>query len=384
MHSSKQHVPPIAIRPPPHLDFCVGHPGVPASRPRLVGTVEIRSPGKILSISHVTIALHRYESIHPPSAASLSSLKREYSTIVGDEVRVFQAPGGHADVVAMDLPFELPFSNSHLDNPPPSVSLANGMCETSYQLVAILYPSKGSIIKFGMSVKIERFDLLSTWGMYNQPQTKEVDGSDHLITMEVALPKTCIGPGDPLIAYVKLCPNPDWSKSRKIRISKLQSILEETITFKLEKGEEITRRRKILKDEFDLYDLKLPAAGFIRDISCVFPSQLRLKRSPSGLKMNPTDCSTTPSLVGITTQAALFSVEYTITVKAILLRAKDISVTQAITVCPLDRSACLKAMSDIDDAVRQARISENRPKERPQSHIVTMVTNTPGKRILVE
>jgi hypothetical protein len=72
-------------------------------------------------------------------------------------------------------------------------------------------------------VKIERFDNLSAWDIFQVPRLVEIVGSDHVAQMNVVLPVTCVGPLDSIVILVNISPNPDWpSKARKIRVSGIQ------------------------------------------------------------------------------------------------------------------------------------------------------------------
>jgi hypothetical protein len=72
-------------------------------------------------------------------------------------------------------------------------------------------------------VKIERFDNLSTWDIFQVPRLVEIVGSDHIAQMNVVLPVTCVGPLDAMVILVNISPNPDWpSKAKKIRVNRIQ------------------------------------------------------------------------------------------------------------------------------------------------------------------
>ncbi|EPY52873.1 arrestin family protein [Schizosaccharomyces cryophilus OY26] len=60
---------PIEIRPLPHLDFQAGYNGIPASAPRIVGLVQVRSKEihQPLSIIQVALELWKIESVAVPS-----------------------------------------------------------------------------------------------------------------------------------------------------------------------------------------------------------------------------------------------------------------------------------------------------------------------------
>ena len=75
-------------------------------------------------------------------------------------------------------------------------------------------------------IKLERFDNLSIWDIFQVPRLVEVVGSDNIAQMNVVLPITCVGPLDAIVILVNISPNPDWpSKARKIRVSKIQVYL---------------------------------------------------------------------------------------------------------------------------------------------------------------
>jgi len=93
----------------------------------------------------------------------------------------------------------------------------------SSQLVATLHQAQAVVTRVSAPVKIERFDNLSTWDIFQVPRLVEVVGSDHTAQMNVVLPVTCIGPLDPIMILVNIAPNSDWpTKARKIRVNKIQ------------------------------------------------------------------------------------------------------------------------------------------------------------------
>ena len=120
-------------------------------------------------------------------------------------------------------------------------------------------------------INIERFDNLSTWDIFQVPKVEEVMGIDHVARMTVALPVTCVGPLDPINVLVNISPNPDYPKARKIRVSRIQVLLqcfprkltrkvsiEEVLSFKPTHGcEPIIKRKRILRNELDCAGVKL-------------------------------------------------------------------------------------------------------------------------------
>lgn len=142
------------------------------------------------------------------------------------------------------------------------------------QLVATLHQAQSAATRVTALVKIERFDNLSSWDIFQIPRLVEIVGADHIAYMSVVLPVTCIGPLDPITILVNIAPNPDWpTKARKIRVHKIQVTskehslaymeriqvsIEEIVTLKPPAGDEIiTKKKKILRTELDCSGVKL-------------------------------------------------------------------------------------------------------------------------------
>jgi len=97
------------------------------------------------------------------------------------------------------------------------------MLTTTSRLTATLHQAQSLASRVTVPIKIERFDNLSTWDIFQVPRLVQVIGGDHVAQMSVVTPVTCIGPLDPIIVLVKIAPNPDWlSKACKTRVNKMQ------------------------------------------------------------------------------------------------------------------------------------------------------------------
>jgi hypothetical protein len=97
------------------------------------------------------------------------------------------------------------------------------MLTVTSQLIATLHQAQSAASRVTVPVKIERFDHLSTWDIFQVPRLMQVEGDDHVAQMSVVTPITCIGPLDEITVLVKIAPNPDWlSKARKARVNKIQ------------------------------------------------------------------------------------------------------------------------------------------------------------------
>ena len=90
-------------------------------------------------------------------------------------------------------------------------------------MIATLHQAHLAASRVAVPIKIERFDNLSTWNIFQVPRLVEVVGEDHVAQMSVVTPITCVGPLDPITVLVNITPNPDWlSKARKIRVKAIQ------------------------------------------------------------------------------------------------------------------------------------------------------------------
>lgn len=274
----------------------------------------------------------------------------------------------------MDLPFVLfiPFGRGGLEPsrrvPAASVQLPSRTAETHYEIVVTVQQGQQEQRKYSFPAPITRYDTLSTFGMYNRPESAE-RVSDHLVTLGISLPRWSYGPLDPVSVYVKLSPNPAWmGKARKVTINKITIGIDEEIVYNHE-GDEPQRKVKTLTKRTEAVGVKLPPTGFLTNLGLVFPAKdMRdaegiLPRGKPGFPMY--------GVVGFTTTANLYKIEYYLTVKvgiplsvsilamltlyqAHLTSARDIVIRQPIVVCPLDHAGCKEEMEAIEQAAREA------------------------------
>lgn len=338
----------VRVSGPPNSNFLVGYPGISASlvsvlvlrwvlpcvcllillcaQPRIEGKVEIRPLTGIsapVSISLVRICLQRRETIHP-SAESLAKKhlgtpRRETTDVVGKELLLFRCPTGKESesVVLMDLPFILfiPFGRGGQESnrriPPASLQLPSRTAETYYELVVTVQQGQDQK-KYAFPVPIQRYDTLSTFGMYNRPEAAEKT-ADHLVTLGISLPRWSYGPLDPVSVYIKISPNPDWlTKAKKVMIQKITIGIEEEITYNPE-GDEPTKKVNRIAKHTQTVGVKLPEAGYFTNLGLVFPAkELRdtdgvIRRGKAGFPMY--------SVNSFTTSATLYKIEFFLIVK---------------------------------------------------------------------
>jgi hypothetical protein len=341
----------VRVCGPPNSNFLVGYPGISATlvsapppvrvllysrysqradfrlpQPRIEGKVEIRPSGGVsapVGISYVCIGLYRRESIHPHADKVLSNHlaapRKDTRDLVGKEMRLFQCPPGkpYDSVLAMDLPFVLfiPFARAGDDMvkvPPASLQLPSRVAETYYELVVSVQQGHADLKKHTFPVPLCRYDTLSTFGMYNRPESQE-RVSDHVVTLGTSLSRWSFGPGDPVEIFVRLTPNPDWmSKARKVSISRIVATIEEHITYNPEGDEPTTKVNKILQKK-EPVGQKLPEKGYMTTINLKFPA--KELRDSDGFLPRGKPAFPLHAISGFTTTASLYKIEYFVSVK---------------------------------------------------------------------
>lgn len=272
----------------------------------------------------VTISLVRKETIHPSADSMtkkhLAPPRKELIDTVGKEMLLFRCRGGreYEEVISMDLPFVLfiPFGRGGRDAsrrvPPASLQLPSRTAETLYEMVVSVQYGQSDLKKYPFPVPIARYDTLSTFGMYNRPESAE-RVSDHLVTLAISLPRWSYGPLDPVSVYVKLSPNQDWmGKARKVTISKITISIDEVIIYNHE-GDEPQPKTKTLTKKTENVGIKLPHSGYLTNLGLVFPA--KDLRDASGILPRGEKHFPMYAVTGFTTTASLYKIEYYITVR---------------------------------------------------------------------
>ncbi|KAL8933505.1 MAG: hypothetical protein Q9211_005747 [Gyalolechia sp. 1 TL-2023] len=356
----------VRVCGPPNSNFLVGYPGISATLPRIEGKVEVRPGHGVsapVSISLVTICLQRRETIHPAADSvtkkHLAAPRKEITDIVGKEMLLFRCPAGkeYENVYSMDLPFVLfiPFGRGGEETarrvPPASLQLASRTAETYYEMVVMVQQGHQEQKKHAFPVPILRYDTLSTFGMYNRPESAERI-TDHIVTLGISLPRWSYGPLDPVSVYIKLSPNLDYlNKAKRVIIQKITIGIDEEIIYNHE-GDEPQRKVKTLAKQTQSVNVRLPEAGYFTNLGLVFPA--KDTRDNEGIIPRGKQAFPMYSVHGFTTTGSLYKIEYYLTVKAHMSSARDILLRQPIVVCPLDHAGCKEEMEAIEQAARDA------------------------------
>lgn len=239
--------------------------------------------------------------------------------MVGKEMLLYRSgPHDVEPVLAMDLPFVIfiPYGRGGEEIarrvPPASLQLDRRTAETFYELIVTVQQVNSEPRKYPTAVPISRYDTLSTFGMYNRPESAEKI-TDHLVTLGISLPRWSYGPLDPVSVYIKLAPNREWmSKSKKVTIQSITVGIDEEIIYNHE-GDEPNRKVRTIARHQQSVGVKMPEAGYFTNLGLVFPArELRDNEGilPRGKKEFPSY-----NVSGFTTTGTLYKIEYYLTVK---------------------------------------------------------------------
>lgn len=218
----------------------------------------------------------------------------------------------------MDLPFVLfiPFGRGGEETnrriPPASLQLPSRTAETFYELVVTIQQGQ-AVRRFAFPVPLQRYDTLSTFGMYNRPETK-IATADSIVTLGVTLPRWSYGPMDPITVYIKVAPNLDWmNKARKVTVQKITLAIEEEITYNPE-GDEPTKKINKLQKHVQVVGTKLPEAGYVTNMGTIFPH--KDLRDANGIMRRPQPGFPNYEVTSFTTSSTLYKIEFFLHIKA--------------------------------------------------------------------
>ena len=270
------------------------------------------------------ISLQRRETIHPAAEnvakRHLGTPRRETTDVVGKEVLLFRTPQGreYESVIAMDLPFVLfiPFGRGGQETnrriPPASLQLPSRTAETFYELVVTVQQGASTQNRYAFPIPLQRYDTLSTFGMYNRPENKVIT-ADNVVTLGISLPKWSYGPLDPITVSIKLAPNPDWlNKAKRVTIQKITLAIEEEITFNPE-GDEPTKKVNKIAKHTQSVGTKMPEAGYVTNLGLVFPA--RDLRDSDGIVKKGKPAFPLYEVTSFTTTSTLYKIEFYLTIK---------------------------------------------------------------------
>lgn len=250
----------------------------------------------------------------------MAAPRKEITDIVGKEMLLFASPVGkeYENVFSMDLPFVIfiPFGKGGEETarkvPPASLQLASRTAETYYEMVVTVQQGHTEQKKYAFPVPLSRYDTLSTFGMYNRPESAERI-TDHLVTLGISLPRWSYGPLDPVSVYIKLSPNPDWLvKAKRVTINKITIGIDEEIVYNHE-GDEPQRKVKTIAKQTQTVGVKMPEAGYFTNLGLVFPA--KDSRDSDGILPRGKPAFPMYSVTGFTTTGSLYKIEYFLTVK---------------------------------------------------------------------
>lgn len=371
----------------PNESIVQGFPGIPATWPRIMATIQIRPPVRErertpLPIRQVTVGLYRTDVVHIPSSRpSMSSNKREQSFLVTKLKSLWPGPtsGSSGPSTAksspgygLDLPFTLTLPTSRAI----SGSIALGkVAETTYHLFVNITIDNGSDPEVPehhrFPVQIRRFDTLSTFATMQSPLRGEQMAIDHLTALEWSLPVRCYGPRDVLQVTLNIAPNLDWKKARKVKVKRFSAEIVQILKFTppddggdpdssvaawagKEKRQRVCKVAEDAADFEKVLEMEIPAAP--------------LENSDHITAKDRADVPA-EGRTGFTTACALFSIEFVLVLKARLVHAKDVEIEVPITLSQFDHAQSMVFMTSVHEAANLARFADRKsqpPKAYPR------------------
>jgi hypothetical protein len=250
----------------------------------------------------------------------LGAPRRETTDLVGKEQLLFRCSSGKEAerIIAMDLPFVLfiPYGRGGEESnrriPPASLQLPSRTAETYYELVVTVQQGQSNQYKYTFPIPLQRYDTLSTFGMYNKPESKLVT-NDNIVHLGINLPRWSYGPSDPITVYIKLSPNLDWlSKAKRVTIDKITLTVEEEITYNPE-GDEPSKKINKISRQVQVVKTKMPEAGYATNVGLVFPS--KDLRDQEGVVKRGKPQFPTYEVTSFTTTSTLYKIEFYLVIK---------------------------------------------------------------------
>ncbi|CEL55833.1 hypothetical protein RSOLAG1IB_01845 [Rhizoctonia solani AG-1 IB] len=185
----------LMLRPPPHVEFLQGNPGIPGHAERkgamVQGTLEVRGTAKA---KWVRVELRKIEIL--PGGGQNNT----FAETIGERpITLWNARDDEfAELSSNDFPFHIAVPETL----PPSIALERGSA-IKYELIAsVQLKGKKSLFKrdpapihtYSAPIVIEKFELLQAWPIYAQPQTRQ--SSAFGVTLIATFARVAFGPGD--------------------------------------------------------------------------------------------------------------------------------------------------------------------------------------------
>jgi hypothetical protein len=314
-------------------------------QPTIVGTLEVRTtsevPQPISTVQIYFVTVDTLKSKVRDVPTSVRKVNYELLTTVNDRV------------ISMDLPFIIGIRN---DIPPTSEGLRGN---TNHKLEVVVTLGKVQR-QFEFPVVITTYDTLPLYRQFNEPISKVVDSKDTHVMIDYSFPSSAIGPSEDIVMNCKICVNSahsnliDKTRLKRITMDIVEifdcrcdkSFIKESVLSSIVKdyqsrpigvrglNESLNIRLEDTEDKFKLF-LKHQDKNLLE-------SDPNLKRPRNDLKPLIIEHMDDPIPLThhqpMTKRSVLFSTYYELRVHFKLSGAKDVDITQPITISPFDRS----------------------------------------------
>ncbi|KAF8599560.1 hypothetical protein BDV93DRAFT_477289 [Ceratobasidium sp. AG-I] len=362
----------LMLRPPPHVEFLQGYPGIAPHGERksalVQGTLEVRGNVKA---KWVRVELRKIEIL--PGGGQNST----FSETIGERpVTLWSSQQEEfAELGSKDFPFHI----SVPDAVPPSIALERGAA-IKYELVAsVMLKGKKSLFKRDPApitthtapIVIEKYDLLQTWPIYSQPQSRQ--NSANGVTLIANFQQSAFGPGDvvPVEAILRA-----GNSGANIILRAYELTVRETLIFR-------SSPPPVQQQHSQQPPRRTPAAqtrsNVISDQNVPVPVQL----PPGSQHRCDLGCQIPLAQTNVSVRTARhIEVNYMVVVKAVLASNATVSVEIPVTITNWQRQASQDAIRRIGFAPELVGVAGNAsptPGINPTSQVSLFhATNPPG------
>ncbi|KAM6500095.1 hypothetical protein JOM56_003109 [Amanita muscaria] len=264
----------LTLRPPPHVDFVTGYPGIPpngADRPQAAvkGALEIRVPAQGVKAQWVKVELRKVEIL--PGGGTGNTF---YDVVGPGTVTLWTSGGAEYELLhARDFPFSIRIPEAV----PPSLQLEQ-RAGIHYELVATVCTKgkrsffrkrKNAVASTTASVIIDKHDLHSTWPVYCQQESRQINQDGIKLTVERN--QSCYGPGDRMAVTATI----KSESAHTVMLRSFEILLKETVSFRGQifvdgrKGEPLTKSTMVSENRFQVNTPMYAGMQATQDLFCM-------------------------------------------------------------------------------------------------------------------
>lgn len=334
--------------------------------------IEIRPVSGIpFTVRSVGIELRTVQKVSVPSKIGANKLGVNYASreyVLYSNPYAYRPPHNefHQTLLGLDVPVMVPLPRAVIS----SGKFTNWDALTVHYLCVLVACGTSvdtevtCVETFPVAIKV--YDTLPLYRQFNEPVQESRTAASQQVVVDLVMPVSLVGPGDPFVLDVKVLANSQYNRVKKnLRMDRLTLQIKEVLEIH-EGGLPPKRENKIFTKSVGYdSDLRLTTDGTSHQFRLDFPMendylqmysrssddmdsdmrtndpkeilQVNISRNKS---MDELDEGIPPTHVqGFTTSGRLFSVRYDAVVKVKMSHTKDLEYRLPVTVLPFDRAS---------------------------------------------